>query len=247
MVVPAGRLGTDLLKSLIYRATQPIGMLPKVVVYNSVSVDGAINGFNIDLDLHYRVVGCIGADALLVGSQTAKSGLVLFQATVTAEEPSDFQKPVLEPDDERLLWVIPDSQGLLQGLLHMYRRSGFVKDIVVLVSTRTPKPYLTYLKQRNYDYIVAGCDHVDYKTALEVLYRRYGVETVVTDSGGVLASVLIEAELVDEVQLLVAPQVVGKNAISLFRSLNQPLKLCLICSEVISESFVLLYYRVLKS
>ncbi len=30
-------------------------MLPKVVVYNSVSVDGAIKDFDVDMGLHYSV------------------------------------------------------------------------------------------------------------------------------------------------------------------------------------------------
>ena len=30
-------------------------MLPKVVVYNSVSVDGAIKDFDVDVALHYEV------------------------------------------------------------------------------------------------------------------------------------------------------------------------------------------------
>ena len=32
-------------------------MLPKVVVYNSVSVDGAIKDFDVDIALHYEVAG----------------------------------------------------------------------------------------------------------------------------------------------------------------------------------------------
>jgi 2,5-diamino-6-(ribosylamino)-4(3H)-pyrimidinone 5'-phosphate reductase len=46
-------------------------MLPKVIVYNSVSVDGAIKDFDVDIALHYEVLGKLGADALLVGSNTA--------------------------------------------------------------------------------------------------------------------------------------------------------------------------------
>ena len=47
-------------------------MMPKVIIYNSVSVDGAIKDFEVDVQLHYAVAGEIGADALLAGSNTAK-------------------------------------------------------------------------------------------------------------------------------------------------------------------------------
>jgi 2,5-diamino-6-(ribosylamino)-4(3H)-pyrimidinone 5'-phosphate reductase len=220
-------------------------MLPKVVVYNSVSVDGAIKDFDVDIGLHYEVLGQMGAEALLAGSNTAKTGIELFMKTVPPEEPSDFTKPMVEAGDQRPLWVIADSRGIMQGLMHVHRKSGYAKDIAVLVSNSTPKGYIEYLTARNYDYIVAGSDHVDYKAAFEELNRRYGVKTIVTDSGGVLAAVLLEQELVDEVKLLVAPEIVGKKAVNLFRSLNHSVKLELVHTENI-KGHTLLTYRVLK-
>jgi 2,5-diamino-6-(ribosylamino)-4(3H)-pyrimidinone 5'-phosphate reductase len=221
-------------------------MLPKVIVYTSVSVDGAIKDFDVDIALHYEVAGRIEAEAMLVGSETARSGIELFTKPLPPEQPSDFMKPQIEADDERPYWAIADSRGILEGLLHIYRQSGYGKDVIILASNKTPKTYLEYLKARNYDYIVAGNDHVDYKTALEELNKLYGVKTVATDTGGVLASVLLEQGLVDEVQLLVAPQIVGKKAVNLFRSLNHTVKLELIRCETIKENYVLLAYRVGK-
>ncbi len=220
-------------------------MLPKVVVYNSVSVDGAIKDFDVDIALHYEVLGRLGADALLVGSQTAKSGIELFLKEVPPEEESDYQKPSTRAGDGRPIWVIPDSRGILQGLLHVHRKSGYAKDIVVLVSKSTSKQYLDYLAKRHYDYIVAGNDHVDYRVALEELHRRFGIEKVVTDSGGVLVGVLLEQGLVDELQLLVAPELVGKKAENLFRGLGRSVKLEFVSCDVI-KGHVLLSYRVSK-
>jgi len=221
-------------------------MLPKVVVHNSVSLDGAIKGFDVDIGLHYQVAGEIGAELMLVGSDTAKNGIELFMKTVPKEQPSDFQKPQIKEGDERAYWAIADSRGKLEGLLHVYRQSGYGKDVLILASETTPKAYLEYLKARNYDYIVAGNDHVDYHKALEELNRRYGIETVATDTGGVLAGVLLEEGLVDEVKLLVFPEVVGEKAITLFRSLKHPVKLSLVDCKKIKDSQVLLTYKVQK-
>ncbi len=218
-------------------------MLPKVVVYNSVSVDGAIKDFDVNVSLHYEVLGRMGADALLAGSATAKTGIELFHKTVPAEESRDFIKPQVKPGDERLIWIIADSRGILRGLLHVHRRSGYARDIVILVSSETADEYLDYLQERHYNYIVAGDDHVDFRAALEELNKRYGIKTVVTDSGGVLASVLLENRLVDEVQLLVAPEIVGKKAVNLFRTLKQNLKLSLLRLDGVNQSHVLLVYK----
>ncbi len=221
-------------------------MLPKVIVYNSVSVDGAIKDFDVDIALHYEVLGRLGADALLVGSSTAKTGVEMFMKTVPPEEPSDFLKPETASDDERLLWVIPDSEGILQDLMHVHRKSGYAKDIVVLASRTTPKAYLSYLKQRNYDYIVAGERQVDLRLSLEELNKQYGVKTVVTDSGGVLVSALLDAGLVAEVYLLVSGQIVGKKAPNLFRTLKHSVKLKLQKTEILHGDHVLLAYSVLE-
>jgi 2,5-diamino-6-(ribosylamino)-4(3H)-pyrimidinone 5'-phosphate reductase len=233
-------------KSLKYPVIQPLCMLPKVIVYNSISLDGAIKDFNVNLPLHYEVLGQFGADALLAGSATAKSGIELFHQTVPSEEPRDLQKPLRQSNDSRPLWVIPDSRGVLHGLLHVHRKSGYAKDILILVSRSTPQSYLNYLSTRSYDFIVAGEDHVDMSLALSELGRRYGVRRVVTDSGGVLASHLLETGLVDEVALLVAPEIVGENAVTLFRGLKQPVALQLLYCKTL-QGQVLLTYTVNKA
>jgi 2,5-diamino-6-(ribosylamino)-4(3H)-pyrimidinone 5'-phosphate reductase len=215
-------------------------MLPKVIVFNSISVDGSIKEFQVDVALHYEVLAKMGIDCLLVGSTTAKSGIETFVATIPPEEEGDFHPPK-NPDKDAVWWVIPDSRGSMLGLLHVHRKSGYAKDIILLVSKSTPKSYLDYLAERHYDYIVAGDDHVDYKTALEKLNTRYGIKTVVTDSGGILASALIERGLVDEVQLLVAPEIVGQKTVPLFRRVVKPVKLELERVETVKGHLLLVY------
>jgi len=220
-------------------------MLPKVTVYNTVSLDCAIKDFDINIHLHYEVAARLGAQVMLVGSDTARTGIELFYEKTPKEQPTDRIKPQIEPGDPRPYWAIADSRAKLKGLLHVYRQSGYCKDIIVLVSSTTPPDYLEYLKARNYDYIVAGSDHVDYKAALEELNRRYGIETAATDTGGVLTAALLEAGLVDEVWLMVAPEIVGKKAVNLFRNVETPVKLTLLKCEQIKNN-VLLTYKVKK-
>jgi 2,5-diamino-6-(ribosylamino)-4(3H)-pyrimidinone 5'-phosphate reductase len=126
-------------------------MLPRVIMHNTVSLDGAIKDFEMDLGLHYELAGKIKADAHLVGSETAKAGVETFTEEVPEEEPSDFIKPVAKPNDTRPYWVIPDSKGKLKGLLHVYRRSCYCRGIIVIITNQTPDEYLQYLKDRNYD------------------------------------------------------------------------------------------------
>jgi hypothetical protein len=67
--------------------------LPKVIIHNSVSRDGAVNGIEVDLGLHYGTAGEYRADIHLIGSSTIISGLELYGTDIPAEEQSDFTKP----------------------------------------------------------------------------------------------------------------------------------------------------------
>lgn len=222
-------------------------MLPKVIIYNSVSVDGAIKDFEVNIPLHYMIAGKMGADAFLVGSATAKTGIEMFMQTIPSEETKDFLKPKITPDDKRPYWIMVDSKGIMQGLMHVNRRSEYTKDVIVLVSKNTPKAYVDYLRTRNYDFIAAGEGHVDLSLALEELNNRYDFKTILTDSGGVLASALLEQNLADEVRLLVSSEIVGKKAVTLFRGLGKSIKLKLKNIEIIDKNYALLIYEVIKS
>ena len=171
---------------------------------------------------------------------TARSAI----SEVPPEIESDFSKP----EKQGLLWAIADSGGILKGMLHVLRRSEYCGDIVVLVSERTPKSYLRYLKERRYDHVVAGKGRIDFREALRVLAERYKAKVVVSDSGGILNSVLLRSGLVDEISLLVFPLLVGTSGMPLFRTLGikDNLGLGLIKNEVLPGGLLHLVYGVRK-
>jgi 2,5-diamino-6-(ribosylamino)-4(3H)-pyrimidinone 5'-phosphate reductase len=222
-------------------------MLPKVVIHNSISLDGSTTGFDANLEVHYGIMGSYEPDAMIVGSNTAKTGTEFFCQKIPPEEESDFKKPEIKPDDTRAYWMIADSRGILEGLMHVFRRSEYSKDVIVLVSDKTPEPYINYLKERNYDFIRAGLDRVDIRKALEIANERYGFKLVVSDSGGILNSILLEQGLVEEISLVLTPEIVGKNGTNLFRGIEKSgIQLELIRNEIVEKKYVHLVYRVLK-
>ncbi|MFZ2499736.1 MAG: RibD family protein [Methanosarcina sp.] len=222
-------------------------MLPKLVIHNSISLDGSTTGFEANIGIHYKILSSYQPDAMIVGSNTAKTGTQFFCETVPPEEESDFQKPEIQSDDPRAYWVIADSRGVLEGLLHVFRHSEYSKDVIVLVSEKTPEPYINYLKERNYDFIRTGADRVNIKRALEIASERYGFKLVVSDSGGVLNSILLEHGLVEEISLILSPEIAGKKGTNLFRNLEKGgIQLELIRNEIVEKKYVHLVYRVLK-
>lgn len=222
-------------------------MSPRVIMFNTISVDGSIKDYELDIGLHYEVADKIKADAHLIGSETARTGVESFTEKVPPENPSDFNKPIIKEDETKPFWVLVDSKGKLKGMLHVYRRSCYCKDIIVIVTSKTPEDYINYMKERNFNMVVAGDENIDFKLALDKLAMYFGVRTVLTDSGGALTSVLLSEGLVDELALLISPVIVGKDATNLFRTLENKVNLELIRSERIRNNHLLVVYRVLSN
>lgn len=198
-------------------------MTPKVIIHNSISLDGSLTGFDVDMELHYEIARTYGADVHLIGSNTALMGIKLFCPQIPPEQPRDFQKP--QRDVALPWWVIPDTTGKLLGMLHVHRRFEGCRDVVLLVSRKTPRPYLRYLEERQYDYHMVGDDRVDYSRALEILLERYHAKTILTDAGRILNGILLNQGLVDEVSLLVHPCVVGKDRYTLLEDTTKAVNL----------------------
>ncbi|OGS42193.1 MAG: hypothetical protein A3J79_03140 [Elusimicrobia bacterium RIFOXYB2_FULL_62_6] len=213
----------------------------KVTLFNSVSLDGCVTGFDLDIAGHYARLGRLGADALLVGSRTAKSGIETFLESVPPEKPEDLYPPKLKRGDRRPYWVIPDSRGALKGLLHVYRQAGHGKDVIVLVSASTPKAYIKYLRERRYPYFLCGSGRVDLRKALALLGREYKFRRVVSDTGAGLNSALLQAGLVKEIILLVWPAVAGDKGLNFVKGLGAVRPLRLISSKRTGPALLLRY------
>lgn len=215
----------------------------KVIVHNSVSLDGSATGFEVDMGLHYSVAGRYRADAHLIGSATIRTGVELYGGGVPAEKEEDFHKPARPA--HLPYWVIADSRGACRGTLHTARSFEYCRDVVILISTKTGKDYIEYLEQRNYDYMIAGDEHVDFERAFEQLNRKYAVSTILVDSGPVLNGILLEKGLVAEISLLVHPVIVGRDSYNLFSKAGskENIKLTLLQSETLDGGFVLLRFQ----
>lgn len=216
-------------------------MLPKVIIHNSVSLDGSLTGFEPNMGLHYQIAGSYKPQVHLIGSNTAKVGVELFGG-VPPEGKKDFEKP--KRDKSLPWWVIPDTKGTLKGLLHACRSFEFCRDVAVLISETTPKDYVSYLKERNYDHFMVGKEHVDLKQAWELLFEKFKAKKVLTDTGRILGNLLLEQGFVDEVSLLVHPVIVGARSYNMFGNMSQNPKLKLRKSEKLAKGCVWLVYKV---
>lgn len=202
-------------------------------MHNSVSLDLSMKHLTVDLETHYSIVGQFKPDVYLFGSQTAVEAI----NKPSPENSDDFKKPIKKSP----YWVIVDSKGKMENLLHNFRRSNYAGPLIILVSKKTPKSYISYLEKRDYFYHIVGSNQVDYKEALKFLEEKYRTQTIVVDSGGILNSYMIEQKLIDEISLLINPSVTGEKNLNLFRNVKLPLKLELIKHEKVKDLLWIVY------
>ncbi len=170
-------------------------MLPKIIIHNAVSVDGRMDWISVDLGLFYSLIPTWKEDATLCGSETILKAVETFEN----DGQSDPTKPLL---------VVVDSRGRFRSWSKV-APSAYWRGGVALCSRSTPGEHLEYLKREGVQAIVAGEEKVELDRALEELRERFGVRNIRVDSGGALNGALLRAGLVDEVSVLVVPQLIG--------------------------------------
>ncbi|MBQ9731228.1 MAG: dihydrofolate reductase family protein [Bacilli bacterium] len=89
-------------------------------------------------------------------------------------------------------------------------------QIIEVVSQQADKKYLSYLRSIGISYIFAGINSIDVKEAMEKLYKYFNIKTLLLEGGSIINGSFIEADIVDELSLVVDPVVGATNDKSLF-------------------------------
>jgi 2,5-diamino-6-(ribosylamino)-4(3H)-pyrimidinone 5'-phosphate reductase len=218
---------------------------PHVTIHSLASLDGRLDGFPPDQGLYYELAAAIPHQAVLSGSGTMLAAAVAEGIDLDADGPEGA--PAATPVATDLPWlVVVDSRGQLTRLAWL-RSAPFWRDVLILCSDTTPPAHLDRLTRAGVTYEVVGADRVDLASALTVLAERYGVEHVRVDAGPALNAALLDAGLVDEVSVVVAPWLVGSagaRPLHLALQLPEAAGLRLTAVETLRDDHVWLRYEV---
>jgi 2,5-diamino-6-(ribosylamino)-4(3H)-pyrimidinone 5'-phosphate reductase len=177
---------------------------PRVTIHNLTSLDGQLTGFPVNLGLYYQTAGQLAQQAVLTTSATLLEAAAREGIDLAGEDPGDPVQPRAVGDPRPWL-VVVDGRGRI-GRLGWLRGQPFWRDVLVLCCAATTAEHLDRLRRHHVEHLVVGVELVDLTTALHQLADRYGVREVRTDAGGTLNGLLLRAGLVDELSLVVAPQ-----------------------------------------
>jgi 2,5-diamino-6-(ribosylamino)-4(3H)-pyrimidinone 5'-phosphate reductase len=86
--------------------------------------------------------------------------------------------------------------------------------LICVVSERAPEDYLKMLREKGISYVVSGEASVDLGQAAELLSEHFGIRTLLLEGGGHINGAFLEADLVDEVSLLIVPGIDGRHGVA---------------------------------
>lgn len=224
---------------------------PKVILYVCASVDGRITmgtnstmfdafkqpelydmlvtmeeweGFRREIFALHKPDMFLEGSNMLVAENQKLTELPAFEGDISALYEDFLPEEILQRPGRETWTSVVDGRGRF--------RNGYTAEgddphsyMVHLSSQTAPPEYLAFLRSRNIPYLIAGKDRVDLKKILEKVKHKLQVKTIATSSGGKLSGALLRAALLDEINILLSPIVIGGFTIpTLFASeeLNWP-------------------------
>lgn len=106
-------------------------MLPYVILYNAVSLDGCITGFNADVELYYELVSKWDIDAVLMGSNTILTGFNANPGEIHEENIETLKTRKKDSEDSKPYLVVPDTKGQIR-LWNQIFKMPYLRDVIVL-------------------------------------------------------------------------------------------------------------------
>ncbi len=186
-------------------------MRPHVICHMLSSVDGRIDGTALravtGTGEYEATGGSLGGDAWVCGRTTMQQHFAEDEPFVPASNAPAGPQPAFVARRADSYAVSIDTLGKLR-----WRGGDLDGDhLICVVSERAPAEYLAMLREKGVSYVVSGQSSVDLAGALGQLTQHFGIRTLLLEGGGHINGAFLEADLVDEVSLLLVPGIDGRH------------------------------------
>lgn len=185
---------------------------PYIISHMMVSVDGRIDCpmvAQISGEEYYTALDSLGISSKLSGRVTAA-----LECSAVSEELSDdavagtlAQESVFQAVKSEEYTIVVDTHGRLQ----MSSGEADGHPLLVIMSENVSESHLEMLRRHNVSWIATGKDCIDLHRAVEILAEQFEVSRLILVGGGNINGGFLEAGLVDEVSVMIAPGVDGRK------------------------------------
>ena len=230
---------------------------PYVICHILSSLDGKITG-------PFMRTEAVGELAAEYGKyRTELNADAWLYGTTTTKEFTDFRSPVLEEtcevpkgdfvadDRAELYYISVDVDGEIGWESGTFRNKGRMPaHVIEILTASTQAAYKAYLRKTGVSYIIAGEKKLDCEAAMKKLYELFHIEKILICGGGIVNWSFLQAGMVDELSLFLAPVTDGSSgSASLFTQVSslaegEPVEFLLRETEKIGDGGVRLNYLV---
>ena len=121
-------------------------------------------------------------------------------------------------------------------------------QLITVLSTAVPDPYLEFLRAKGISYLFGGGKRLNLARVLEKLREEFGIKRLLLEGGGGINGSMLRAGLIDELSILVVPVADGSlGTPTLFDGGGREgTKLTLMATRKLTGGVVWLRYRVRK-
>lgn len=189
-------------------------MKPYIISHMMMSVDGRIDCpmvAQISGEEYYAALDSFGTSSKLSGRVTAA-----LECSAVAEETSgnagtgigmESVNKAVESDEYT---VVVDTHGRLQ----MAGDTADGHPLLVVMSEQVSEGHLAMLHRNNVSWIATGKERIDLRRAVEIMAEQFGVKRLIIVGGGNINGGFLEAGLIDEVSVMMAPGIDGRRGMT---------------------------------
>lgn len=196
-------------------ANLPTPARPRVICHMMTSIDGRIltEGWPLSAEgrkQYEQVHATYGADGWLCGRVTMEQHFaqgVRSGAEIARQHHGAPREDFVAPAKHHSYAFAVDTHGRLA-----WDTSDIDGDhVVAILCERVSDDYLAFLRGKGVSYLLAGAREIDLALALEKIAARFAVKTLMLEGGGKVNGSMLRDGLVDEVSVLIAPVVDGRE------------------------------------
>lgn len=175
------------------------------------SIDGRIDCGMVDKisgDEYYTTFESLGCDASAEGRVTMEHYYALPEKFMANDKTPLGKKEMYRATERKDFHICPDTKGTLQW------DSAKMEDgrpLMIITSENAPAEYISYLRSKEISYIATGKGNIDLADAMDTLGSEFGVKRLAVLGGGLINGGFLAAGLIDEVSLLLAPGIDGRE------------------------------------
>lgn len=218
---------------------------PYIVCHMMMSIDGridcAMTAKLAGVTEYYATLEALDAPTRISGRVTAETEMAEGRHVVKDHTPlgkAAFHKAA----DAAAYEVVFDTKGTLEW------REGesYERPLVVVTSEQVSREYAAYLESQHISWIATGSPRINVADAVRVLTEEFGTGRMAVVGGGTINAAFLDAGLLDEVSILLAPGIDGRGGMaSAFDGLphdREPFQLALRSVKTYDDGAVWLRY-----